>query len=477
MTSPRPSDGSGDSVSFSSLPTLRGGAADAADFVFRQRPDAAAARPLPLRTRFDTAAARPGEPVRVRLGRHWFPGDGDRLLEAVAVAEREHRALEVTQADLGVLSLVTAACAENPRLRARVLRPGVPVAGRRPGARFRWSSAPHWEQVPDLRFAPLSPGTVAVSGGLGGIGLRLAAEFAALGHGLVLIDRVPQERLPPQRRRLLARIRSTVPTTVVHADLDRWDPAELTSPSPRPDRVRHLVHAAGELRLAEVRRVRGAAVDRAARVRGSQLTRLVEAFAPRGLCSVLVLGSAESRTSHRLFGLYGFAHECLRAAAGRLAARFPDIRFTVAEWTLWSEVGMAAGVANASIRKAGFATVSPAWGARTCVRLLAQPPPRAGVAAVYALGGPRLGQAEGLVGAVTGIGGAARLHPRGDPDAALARLLRACLPLAEAAPPPLPRLRRAVTLRALVEPDALRLWSSSPRDWTPDGVFEARVPL
>lgn len=457
-------------------PVTSGGGSHPADLVFHDTcgslPDTG---PRPVRTAFDTG---PGG-ARVRTGSRWSPGDGARLLAAIAAAKRDRRPLEVVEHGLRLSGVLAAAAAESPRLRVRVRtgRAALGTSASSPASRGP-VDAGSWVHVPDLRWRPLRPGPVVVTGGLGGIGLRLAAEFAALGHPVALVDRTAEHDLGPESRRALERVRSTAPTTVVRADLDRADPTDLLPLL--PERPAYLVHAAGELSLGRLDRASGADLDRAALGRRGQLVRLVEALGRGPLEAVLVLGSSESRASHTGFGAYGLSHICTRAAVRDLAHRFPRTRFTVAEWTLWSEVGMAAATAGPGLRAAGFATVSPAWGARAAVRLLGQPgtEDRHGAARVFALGGPRLDARFDAVAVVGGVGGAAMVGGRA-PERSVSRLVRGCLPgLREVAVEP-PRLRSRTprALRALVGPRGLRLWSSAVADWRPDGEYEALLPF
>ncbi|XKK41737.1 hypothetical protein HFP72_16530 [Nocardiopsis sp. ARC36] len=438
---------------------LRGGVSHAADLVFREHtPVGAADRRVPARTGFDTGRHR----VRVRTGRRWSPGDGDRLLAAVAGAELWRVPLEVVGDGLPLGGVLAAATAERPWLRVG----GDRGHGAVDAAPWRPAAAPRWRSP--------AAGPVVITGGLGGIGLCLAREFAVLGHPVVLVDRTDEADLPPDRAGALGRVRAAGPTTVVRADLDRADARSVLEALPAP--AVHLVHSEGELGLRRWGRLSGALLDHAALSRAGRLRRWVLAAARGPLETVLVLGSTESRAAHRGFGAYALSHACARAAVRELAVSLPRVSFTVAEWTLWSGVGMAAGVADHGLRALGFATVPPSWGARTAVRLLADPG-GGGEARVYALGGPRLPAAAGSVAVVGGVGGAASLGP-GDPRPALERVVRGCLPGAgRPRVAALPGDGRIRTVRALVGPDGLRLWSSGPADWRPDGRYEARVPL
>ncbi|MFY7070356.1 KR domain-containing protein [Nocardiopsis changdeensis] len=443
-------------------PVLHGGGPHGADLVFRED-DAVGRGPrnAPARTVVDAGPGR----VRVRAGSRWYPGDGDRLLEALARAERCRIPVELVGGGLSLGGVLAAAAAERPRLRVRVRTAGGRTHGPVDATSWRPVSAPRRVRA---------RGAVLIAGGLGGIGLSLARELGAAGHRLVLVDRIREEDLPPGRAAALALVRASAPVRVVCADLDRVDPGPLLRSLSDP--AVHLVHAAGELVLERWSRLSGAALDRAARRRGEHLRRWVRAAAAGPLSSVLLMGSSESRSAHRGFGAYALSHACARAAVRDLAAALPGVGFTVAEWTLWSGVGMAAGVAGPGLRAAGFAAVPPAWGAHTAARLLGGAPGR-GTAEVYALGGPRPPATPGSVAVVGGVGGTAVLDGA-DPGAALGRMVRGCLPGAGgrgAGPPPAPARTR--TVRALVGPAGVRLWSSSPADWRPDGAYEALVPF
>ncbi|MFD6100080.1 KR domain-containing protein [Nocardiopsis flavescens] len=443
-------------------PVLLGGAPHGADLVFREdEGEGARFRDAPARTVFERGPER----VRVRPGRRWSPGDGAALLAALARAQERRVPVELVGGGLPLAGVLAAAAAELPLLRVRVRGPGGRPHGPVDAVSWRPAAVPRRDRA---------RGAVLITGGLGGIGLCLARELGPAGHRLVLVDRVRERDLPPERVRALALVRASGPTTVVEADLDRTAPGPLLRSLPFP--VAHLVHAAGELGLERWSRLSGAVLDRAARRRAGQLRRWVRAAAAGPLSSVLLMGSSESRAAHRGFGAYALSHACARAAARELADEYPHVGFTVAEWTLWSRVGMAAGVAGPGLRAAGFATVAPAWGARAAAGLLGGSGGRGG-AEVYALGGARPPTAAGTVAVMGGVGGTAVLDGAGA-AATLGRMVRGCLPGSRGAgAQPRPPAGRGRTVRALVGSSGLRLWSSAPGDWRPDGAYEALVPF
>ncbi|MFD2351229.1 KR domain-containing protein [Nonomuraea ferruginea] len=180
------------------------------------------------------------------------------------------------------------------------------------------------------------PAGVAISGGLGGIGLALAARLAAAGHPLWLLDRRPAGGLPAAGRRRLAATIARTRVVVDQADVTAAVPA-----APFP--ITHLVHAAGELDLAPLADLAADDLERLAGGKATALRTLVEALVPAGLRSVVAFGSTESRHPHRLFGGYALANELLRREAARLREERPEVRVVTAEWSLWSAVGMGGG--------------------------------------------------------------------------------------------------------------------------------------
>jgi NADP-dependent 3-hydroxy acid dehydrogenase YdfG len=350
--------------------------------------------------------------VVVRLGRRWQQGDAGILLSAVSLALRRDAGITLEHAGAGGVSLLRAAAAEYPNLRVdEVVR--------------RHTAAPlkvrpvRWQRHPLSGPGPVpGNGAVAITGGLGGIGLSLAAGLAGAGHPLWLIDRRPVSNLPVAAQHLLGALAARGPVVVSRADTGARPPA-----APFP--IEHLVCAAGDLELCPVRELTADGLEDAATAKSRGLAGWVPALAPGGLRSVVAFGSVESRRPHRGFAAYALANELLRREAGRLRREHPSIRIVVAEWSLWSQVGMAAASADRAAG-AGFAVVPPAWGVAATRALLAPGPD--GPDDVV-LGGPQSSAAQPLR-VVAGVAGSA--HSR-TPDQ-VDRLLRLCRP-AGANPP------------------------------------------
>ncbi|MEV0520575.1 KR domain-containing protein, partial [Nonomuraea sp. NPDC050405] len=285
-------------------------------------------------------------------------------------------------------------------------------------------------------------------GGLGGIGLALAARLAAAGHPLWLLDRRPAESLSPAARRRLAAI-----VTRTRVVVDRTDVTADVPPAPFP--ITRLVHAAGELHLSPLAEMAGDELERLADGKARALRTLVGALAPAGLRSVVAFGSTESRRPHRLFGAYALANELLRREAARLRQEHPGMRVVTAEWSLWSAVGMGAAAA-AMAGRAGFAIVPPAWGVQVTEHLLDERRPAPDE---IVLGGPQPTPDRPLA-AVGGIGGSSLALD----DASVRRLVELCRPGRAARHQPVGRRDRVI--RAQVADHTVYTWGSGCQDWT-----------
>lgn len=380
--------------------------------------------------------------ILVELGARWRPGDAALLLGGIRRAAERDLPLTLAHRGAGGGSLLRAASREWPHLRHReIVRDGRESFRTRP---------PRW-----MRYrlpAPSGPGGepagVAISGGLGGIGLALAARLAAAGHPLWLLDRRPAAGLPAAGRRRLAATIARTRVVVDQADVTAAVPA-----APFP--ITHLVHAAGELDLAPLADLAADDLERLAGGKATALRNLVEALIPAGLRSVVAFGSTESRHPHRLFGGYALANELLRREAARLREERPEVRVVTAEWSLWSAVGMGAASAGMAGR-AGFAVVPPEWGVQVTERLLDRRRP---MPEEIVLGGPQP-TPERPVAAISGIGGSSLVVD----DASVRRLVRLCLPGGTARHRQVGPRDRIV--RAQVADDTVYTWGSGHRDWT-----------
>ncbi len=391
--------------------------------------------------------------VLVELGECWQSGDASVLLAGIRRAVALELPLTLCHRGAGGMSLLRAAAAEHPGLRVRERLRGSD------GQLYK-QPAPHWRRLPLAAEHDEHGGGVAITGGLGGIGLRLAAHFGQLGHPVWLIDRRPVSSLPVAAQHELGRLAHRTRLVIGQADV-------RTGCGTPPFPVRHLIHSAGELELSPVADLVADELERAAQAKATALRRCTEDLLGSGLRSVLAFGSVESRCPHRGFGTYAIANELLRLEADRLCARFPRLRLVTAEWSLWSQVGMAADAARFA-GLAGFAVVPADWGVQACASLLA----RAGeLPSELALGGPQ-SDADQPVRVVAGIGGSSHsLQPR-----SVSRLVSLCRHGQSGKRPHDPAAIALAgragagakpVLRAVVRGSRLGTWASTPHSWEP----------
>jgi len=215
--------------------------------------------------------------------------------------------------------------------------------------------------------------TYLITGGLGGIGLRLARWFADAGaRSLALIGRGPPSDAAAQAIRALgdagvavrtfrADVASRDQLAAVVAELDRTGPP-----------LAGVVHAAGVLDDGAVVRLTPARIDHvlAPKLLGTWNLHALLADRPLDLfvmCSSLaaLLGSATQ--AH-----YGAGNAFLDAMAHhRRAQGLPALAI---DWGAWSEVGLAAAQANRGERLAtlGIESLDPDEGAAAFAELLAE---------------------------------------------------------------------------------------------------------
>jgi|GEM_PF-4332197 len=387
--------------------------------------------------------------VWVELGASWRAGDAEVLLAGISRAIALGAPFTLCHRGAGGMSLVRAAALEQPHLRVRErIRGGDGGLHKQP--------PPHWRRCALTAGRTEEDGAVAITGGLGGIGLRLATQLAESGRSIWLLDRQAVSGLPVSAQQVLGRLASR--TRVVVGQLD-----VRTGCGRPPFPISHLVHAAGELDLLPVAELDAGRLERYAVAKAAGLRRCTEDLLATGLRSVVVFGSVESRRPHRGFGSYALANELVRLEADRLRDRYPRLGVCTAEWSLWSDVGMAADAARFA-GLAGFAVVPADWGAQAGAALLA----RGGeLPAELALGGPQ-SDAEQPVRAIAGIGGSSHsLQPR-----SVQRLVSLCRPSR-------PRARAgewvaaprdsdsAPVLRAVVRGRRIGTWASTPASWEP----------
>jgi hypothetical protein len=129
--------------------------------------------------------------------------------------------------------------------------------------------------------------------------------------------------------------------------------------------------------------------------------------------------------------------------------------------------------------RAGFATVSPGWGAAVAETLLTASRWRHRPGAlILALTGEREAGGRAGLRAVPGVGGSldtGQTTSRADVE----RLLRRCAPphLRTVTGPATPVVRDGRPLRAVVSGETVRCWTSARTSWRPDGDVRASFAL
>ncbi|MEV4741001.1 KR domain-containing protein [Streptomyces sp. NPDC049555] len=353
-------------------------------------------------------ASRPdGErAVAVVLGAEHRPRDNALLLEGVArAAATPGRRLVLVHRGAGGASLLRAAALEAPGLKVTALEQAGPLTAERvarlvraagDGAEVRvaqdgTATRTVWQPAALPAPAPAG-GTVLVTGGLGGLGLRAAGVLAArAGWRPVLLDVTAPGQLDAISARLLARLRAAVPRTrVLTADVT--DPKAVASALWRlATPVHAVVHCAGLVDGGPVAGSHPADLARLQAAKAGGLHAVLDALDVGALRQVVVFGSITARVPHRQMGGYGFANELLRRQALRRAAALPHCATVVAEWSVWSGAGQAHAMgAVPQARRMGMAPVPLGPGMAALLRLMAWPPgPGRGVSLVLTGEGDR----------------------------------------------------------------------------------------
>ncbi|WP_305788069.1 KR domain-containing protein [Symbioplanes lichenis] len=330
------------------------------------------------------------EPVVIRLGAVFGPGDNTLLLDAVRHAWWQRRRLVLIHSGAGGAALLRSSmagrrlpgwlCAELPPLPSpAALRTAHALAASDLTGEVlvdgTGASRTSWRPV---SLPPPGPGPVAgeavlVTGGLGGLGIRVAGLLAhRYGCHPVLLDRArPAPGSAADRH--LDRLRRCVPGATVRL-ADVTDPAAVDRAlTGLPAPVRTVVHCAGVLGPAGDC---GPARLRAAQdVKVAGLRHVLAALDRSRLRRLVVFGSVLAELPPHDLGCYALANELLRRETLRAAGTLPRATTVVAEWDIWSGAGMAhdLGVVPQA-RQAGHTPVALVPGLRALTRLLALPP-------------------------------------------------------------------------------------------------------
>jgi phthiocerol/phenolphthiocerol synthesis type-I polyketide synthase C len=242
------------------------------------------------------------------------------------------------------------------------------------------------EQSPSHPLTP-SPslrqdGTYLISGGLGGIGLKVADYLAARGAGSVAL--LGRSKPSAEAEMAVTALRQTG-TTVTIFQADVTDEAQMTAVFDQIRRelppLRGIFHAAGILddgTLQQQTAVRFNSVL-APKVQGGWLLHQLSLDAPLEhfvlFSSIAAIFGSPGQSNHAAANAFldGLAH--YRRAQGLPA--------TSINWGAWLEVGAAVGKESAARgTAAGMAAITPEWGIAALDQLLASAPVQAVVTAV-----------------------------------------------------------------------------------------------
>ncbi|SDY49632.1 type I polyketide synthase [Citreimonas salinaria] len=277
-----------------------------------------------------------------------FPGVSVTTLDVdLPAAARRGRAAEKAARARGLEAVLRGVLEE---LRAA---PGNRVAALRDGQRYEWAM-----RRVALDAAGQAPGrgdVVLITGGLGGVGLTLARDFAARGAHLVLVSR---EALPPHeawdavlrrgggtaRRIRAVRELEAAGAQVMVAAGDVCNAPRMaqirSEAEARFGRITGVIHAAGVMRDAPILGKSLSAVEDVftPKVHGTQV---LGAVFPDGAVDWMVLFSSSSTITAPAGQVdYVAANAFLDAYAQSRAGG--ATRVVAIDWGIWSEVGMAA---------------------------------------------------------------------------------------------------------------------------------------
>lgn len=363
--------------------------------------------PVAAQLRARSAAVRPpiagmvADPVAtaVLLGTEFRWQDNALLLDGIAAGLREGGRLALIHLGAGGGSLLRVAGKENPGLdtlsiqlpsapSARAIRIAVTLANSvgvgtdelcvdNAGTitRTGWEPVP-LPEPPGLRH-PQEEGSVLVTGGLGGLGLRAAAVLAQyFGLHPVLVDTATAQELPTAAARHLERLRSTRNgVTVLNADVtdERAIESALSAVKALPI-ITAVVHCAGLLHAGPVTRCTSDQLAALQAVKVHGLRNVLATLNSGQLRHLISFGSITAEEPHRNLGCYALANELQRRATLRASMSLQDCGTVAAQWSLWSGAGMAhQSGAVPQARKMGMTPISLRSGLVALVRLMSWP--------------------------------------------------------------------------------------------------------
>jgi hypothetical protein len=352
------------------------------------------------------APEAPGAPATVTvalLGATFTEADNALLLDAVADAWWHRRRLVLIHLGAGGAALLRSSMAGRrlPGWLAVELPPVPSPAAVRLAARLvpadltgevlAGGAGAHtvtWRPItlPQPWEGPGAAGSVLVTGGLGGLGVRVAG-YLSYRYGLhpVLLDRAaPAPGSPADRH--LRRLGGCAPGVSVRI-ADVTDERAVARALDGLAAPAAMVHCAGVLGPAGDCGAAALAAVQAVKVGG--LRHVLTAVDTRRLRHLITFGSALAEEPPHNLGCYALANELLRRETLRAARDLPAATTVVAEWSIWAGAGMAheLGVV-AQARRAGMTPIALRPGMRALSRILALPPGTRHARALICQGGP-----------------------------------------------------------------------------------------
>lgn len=316
------------------------------------------------------------------LGEQWTPRETTTVLDAY---RRAIGRLTVVHSGAGGGSLLRGLAAEDGRLASTLVLPELtPAAIDRAAGLLAAPPLPHdltvsgdgavhtvgWQTIPlPGPQAPFARASVLITGGLGGLGSRVAVALAAAGAVPILLDHRPPSEAAPDVRRMLTVLRRRCPQARV-LTVDLTEPAATRAAVARLAPAA-IVHCAGRIAGGTGVRLTAEEIDGLVAAKVATLETVLGAIRTHRLRAVLAFGSLTAYGAHPGLAGYALANELLRRATARFAAAHPAIRCCTAEWSLWSGAGMARHVARGAARQLGMVPIPVAVGVAATVRLLA----------------------------------------------------------------------------------------------------------
>jgi NAD(P)-dependent dehydrogenase (short-subunit alcohol dehydrogenase family) len=338
----------------------------------------------------------PGEPATatvVLLGAQFTPADNALLLDGVRNAWWHRRRLVLIHLGAGGGALLRSSIAgrripdwlsiELPAVpSAAALRAALRLASGDSTGELRvdgtgafatswqpFTLPPPWAGPLDLR----DPQVAIVTGGLGGLGLCVAA-LLSYRYGLhpVLIDKEQRLRSGSPADRRVTRLASYPAGVTVRAADVIDGHAMTTAMTGLSGPITAVVHCAGVLGPVGDCSPDELAATQAIKVIG--LRNVLAAVDPRQLSHLITFGSILAEEPAHNLGCYALANELLRRATLNAAAALPKSTTVVAEWSMWAGAGMAHSMGLvAQARRGGLVPISLQAGMRAMGRLLALP--------------------------------------------------------------------------------------------------------